>query len=64
MMMMTACIQSKVYENVAHPSICPIWHLHATAAGLLLWAWRAGNRLLQQQQANVGSAMLSAYVGS
>ena len=38
----------------------------AAAAGLLLWAQRAEDvdRLLQQRRANVGSATLSAYVGS
>jgi len=34
------------------------------AAGLLLWARRAGDidRLLQQRRANAGSATLSAYI--
>jgi len=38
----------------------------ARAAGLLLWARRAGDidRLQQQQPANAGSATVSAYVGS
>jgi len=36
------------------------------AAGLLLWAQRERtiDRLLQKRRANVGSATLSAYVGS
>jgi len=33
----------------------------AAAAGLLLWARRAGYRLLQQRHANAGSATLLAY---
>ena len=48
------------------PSVCPIRSPHAAAAGLLLWARRAGDidRLLQQRRANAGSTTLSAYVGS
>ena len=52
-----------------HPSVCMsdglshIWPPHTAAAGLLLWARRAGdiNRLLHGRRANTGSAMLSAY---
>jgi len=33
----------------------------AAAAGLLLWARRAGYRFLQQRHANAGSATLLAY---
>jgi len=46
------------------------WHCpHSskpTAAGLLLWAQQAGDmdQLLQQRRVNVGSATLSACVGS
>jgi len=41
-------------------------NLLTAAAGLLLWAWRVGDidRLLQQLQANIGSATLSVLVGS
>jgi len=51
----------------ARPSV-PSWtySTEPTAAGLLLWARRAGDidRLLQQRRANADSATLSAYVGS
>ena len=67
-------MRSRVYATVRCPSICmsvrlcvcPIRRLHATAAGLLLWAGWAGtiDRLLPQRRANAGSATLSAYVGS
>jgi len=63
-------MRSRVYATVGRPSarlcVCPIRPLHAAAAGLLLWVRRAGNidRLPQQQRANAGSAMLSAYVCS
>jgi len=44
-------------------SVCLLWPPHVAAAGLLLWARRAGDidRLLQQQRANAGNATLSAY---
>ena len=55
-----------MHRSGIHTSVCP------TAAGLLLWARPAGDidRLLHSaqqqgmQQANAGSATLSAYVGS
>jgi len=53
------------------PSVCfsvdqPPTAAYRLAAGLLLWAWWAGDidPLLQQWQPNAGSATLSAYVGS
>ena len=45
------------------PSVCPIRSLQQCVAGLLLLAGDV-DRLLQQWRANVGSATLSAYVGS
>ena len=55
---------SSLLTVVAHLSVCLVQLPHTTAAGLLLWAGRAGNIdwLLQQWRANVGSATLSAYV--
>jgi len=53
---------SSLLTVVAHLSVCLVQLPHTTAAGLLLWAGRAGNIdwLLQQWRANVGSATLSA----
>ena len=54
-----------VYLSI-HPSVCSVQPLHATAAGLLLWAppGRRYQSWLQQWCANEGSATFSAYVGS
>jgi len=45
-------MRSRVYATAGRPSVCPIRPQHAAAAaGLLLWARRAGDidRLLQQR---------------
>jgi len=52
-------VRPSVYLSIAKSS-------KTAAAGLLLWARRAGdvNRLLQQRRVNAGSATLPAYLGS
>jgi len=69
-------MRSRVYPSVGgvRPSVRlsdPAWAHHSSnlaAAGLMLWTRAAGyiDQLLHdsQQQANAGSATLSAYVGS
>jgi len=61
-------MQSRVYVTVGRPSVCPIvCPLHSAAAGLLLWAQRAGDidRLLhgRRSAANASSVTFTADVG-
>jgi len=62
----TACIvcgAGSIQLSGIHLSVCPVQPPCTTAAGLVLWAQLAGNidQLLQQWQANAGTATLSAY---
>jgi len=66
----------RVYVTIRCPSVCPIYRLmHAAAAGLLLWARRAGEidrsrwppgatAARRRSAANASSVTLSADVGS
>jgi len=60
-------IRSSVYKTVRCPySVRLCVQAWAQTAGLLLWAWRAGDidRSQWQLRANAGSSALSASVGS